>query len=124
MPPESGILPSAVPDPEVSEAAPSAPALLLEDGTLVAGREADEIVTYALDPITAENTSGLKSVLLDILGPYENIVTEYRYMNNNQSYYSYMREITPDYPWFGSLAVFLILLFSVFRIGGNLLWKR
>ena len=86
--------------------------------------EADEIVTYALDPITSANTTGLKSVLLGILGPYENIVTEYRYMNNNQSYYSYLREITPDYPWFGSLAVFLVLLFSVFRIGGNLLWKK
>lgn len=89
-----------------------------------ADREADEIVVYALDPVTSANTSGLKSILLDILGPYENIVTEYRYQNYNQSTYSYLREITPDYPWFGSLAVFLVLLFSVFRIGGSMLWKK
>ena len=99
--------------------------VFVQDGVpVLSQREADEIVTYALDPITSANTTGLKSVLLGILGPYENIVTEYRYMNNTQSDYSYLREITPDYPWFGSLAVFLVLLFSVFRIGGNLLWKK
>lgn len=107
-----------------SPAQPSELPFLTADGEMLAMREADEIVTYALDPITADDTSGLKSVLLDILGPYENIVTEYRYQNYNQSQYSYLREITPDYPWFGSLAVFLLLLFSVFRIGGNLLWKK
>lgn len=107
------------PDPEVSM-----PVFIPDGAQLLPDREADEIVVYALDPITSQNTTGLKSVLLGILGPYENIVTEYRYMNNNQSYYSYLREITPDYPWFGSLAVFLVLLFSVFRIGGNLLWKK
>ena len=91
---------------------------------ILTDREADEIVVYALDPITPANTTGLKSVLLGILGPYENIVTEYRYQNYNSTQYSYLREITPDYPWFGSLAVFLVLLFSVFRIGGSLLWRK
>ena len=99
--------------------------VFVQDGVpVLSQREADEIVTYALDPITSANTTGLKSVLLGIIGPYENIVTEYCYMNSNNQYYSYLREITPDYPWFGSLAVFLVLLFSVFRIGGNLLWKK
>lgn len=121
---ETGILTSAAPDPEVSAVVPSEPVFILDGGELLPDREADEIVTYALDPITAQNTTGLKSVLLGILGPYENIVTEYRYMNYNQTSYSYLREITPDYPWFGSLVVFLVLLFSVFRIGGNLLWKK
>lgn len=118
------VLASSSPDVDVSEAVPSEPVFVFADGELLPDREADEIVTYALDPITAQNTTGLKSVLLGILGPYENIVTEYRYMNYNQTSYSYLREITPDYPWFGSLAVFLVLLFSVFRIGGNLLWKK
>ena len=89
--------------------------VFVQDGVpVLSQREADEIVTYALDPITSANTTGLKSVLLGIIGPYENIVTEYRYMNSNNQYYSYL----------GSLAVFLVLLFSVFRIGGNLLWKK
>lgn len=103
---------------------PSVPVPEDEAEEFFATHQADEVVTYALDPIRPEDTSGFKAILLDILGPYENIVTEYRYMNSNQQYYSYLREITPDYPWFGSLAVFLVLLFSVFRIGGNLLWKR
>lgn len=135
MAPDVSAFPSAAPSagddlvlasPELSAApeASSGPLPVLDPELELAGREADEIVVYALDPITADDTSGLKSVLLSVLGPYENIVTEYRYMNNNQSYYSYLREITPDYPWFGSLAVFLVLLFSVFRIGGSLLWKK
>lgn len=112
----------ASPAPGPSASLEQLPGLELDD--LPVDREADEIVVYALDPVTAANTSGLKSVMLDILGPYENIVTEYRYQNYNASTYSYLREITPDYPWFGSLAVFLVLLFSVFRIGGSMLWKK
>ena len=128
---ESGVqlgLPSGEsPEPVESEQLPVvslAPEPSADPEVFFSTQEADEIVVYALDPITSANTTGLKSVLLGVIGPYENIVTEYRYMNNNQSAYSYLREITPDYPWFGSLAVFLVLLFSVFRIGGNLLWKK
>ena len=112
--PEPSPVPSATPEP----------LFVFEGDDVLTAREADEIVVYALDPITSGNTSGLKSVLLSVLGPYESIVTEYRYQNTNQSTYSYLRQVSPDYPWFGSLAVFLVLLFSVFRIGGNLLWKK
>lgn len=124
---ETGLPAGESPAPVETEQFPVvslAPDLAAEAEEFFSTHEADEIVVYALDPITSSNTTGLKSVLLGVIGPYENIVTEYRYLNNNQSAYSYLREITPDYPWFGSLAVFLVLLFSVFRIGGNLLWKK
>lgn len=124
---ETGLPAGESPVPVETEQLPVvslAPDLTAEAEEFFSTQEADEIVVYALDPITSTNTTGLKSVLLGVIGPYENIVTEYRYQNYNATQYSYLREITPDYPWFGSLAVFLVLLFSVFRIGGNLLWKK
>lgn len=124
---ETGLPAGESPAPVEAEQLPVvslAPDLAAEVDDFFSTQEADEIVVYALDPITSSNTTGLKSVLLGVIGPYENIVTEYRYQNYNATQYSYLREITPDYPWFGSLAVFLVLLFSVFRIGENLLWKK
>lgn len=80
------------------------------------------IQTYALNPI--ESADGLKGVLLDVLGPYDAVVVEYRYQTSTTGNYQYVREIQYDWPWLGSLAVFLVLLWSVFRIAGGFICKR
>lgn len=80
------------------------------------------IQAYALNPITG--ASGLKGVLLDVLGDYDAIVVEYRYQNNNSSTYSYVREIQPDFPWLCSAAIFLALLWSIFAIGGRMICRK
>lgn len=80
------------------------------------------IQTYVMNPVS--DSSGLKGVLIDIIGPYDSIITEYRYQNPSSTTYQYVRQIDKDYVWLGSLVVFLVLLFSVFRIGGHLLCKR
>lgn len=71
------------------------------------------IESYALSPITS--STGLKGILLDIIGPYDNIVTQYQYHSNTSSNWSYVNEITPDYPWIASAALFIVLLITVFR---------
>lgn len=76
----------------------------------------------AVNPITS--ASGLKGVLLDVLGNYDAIVVEYRYQNPNSSSYQYVREIQPDYPWLCSAGIFLALLWSVFTIGGRLICRK
>lgn len=43
--------------------------------------------------------------------------------NYNQSSYSYVREIQPDYVWCASAALFVLLVFCTFRLGGALLRK-
>lgn len=80
------------------------------------------VQTYALNPI--ESSDGLKGVLLDVLGPYDAVVVEYRYQTTTSGNYQYVREIQYDWPWLGSLAVFLVLLWSVFRIAGGFICRK
>lgn len=74
----------------------------------------DNVETYQLSPIT--DSTGLKGVLLRIIGPYDNIVTQYRYQQSNNQYYTYVNEVTPDYPWIASAALFVALLLSFFGL--------
>lgn len=81
------------------------------------------VETFALSPITS--STGLKGVLLDVVGPYDNIVTQYQYRQNTSTNYSYVNEITPDYPWIFSSVLFIVLLLSVFRLFGRCLsWMK
>lgn len=81
------------------------------------------IETFALSPITS--STGLKGILLDILGPYDNIVTQYQYRQNTSTNYSYVNEITPDYPWIASAALFIALVISVFGLlKRSMLWMK
>ena len=72
------------------------------------------IQTYALSPITS--SSGLKGILLEIIGPYDNVVTQYKYQQSNNQYYTYVNEITPDYPWIASAGLFIALVISLFSL--------
>lgn len=85
---------------------------------------ADSILTdvsvYSVSPISPNDTTGLKSVLLSLIGDYDAIVVEYEYTSNN-NYVSYLREVQPDYVWLCSAAIFLVIIYSVFRLGGILL---
>ena len=74
----------------------------------------DNVETYQLSPIT--DSTGLKGVLLRIIGPYDNIVTQYRYQQSSNQYYTYVNEVTPDYPWIASAALFIVLLVSLFGL--------
>lgn len=76
--------------------------------------EPPEIETFALSPITS--SSGLKGILLDVIGPYDNVVTQYRYQQNTSSNFSYVNEITPDYPWIFSALLFILLVLCTFRM--------
>lgn len=72
---------------------------------------------------TTESSGTLKSILVDLIGPYNPVVVEYRYQNYNQSSYSYVREIQPDYVWWFSAGLFALLIYCTFRLGGALLRK-
>lgn len=82
----------------------------------------DGIETYALSPV--QSSTGLKGILLDVIGPYDNIITQYRYQANSDSRYTYVHETTPDYPWIASAALFIVLVYSCFSLLRRALWMK
>lgn len=98
--------------------------LLVGDDDVIDLSDSSVIPFSDVDPITPADTNGLKSVLLSVLGDYESIVTEYRYQNSGSTNYQYLRQVSPDYPWLMSAALFIVLIISVFRIAGGFLWKK
>lgn len=83
--------------------------------------EITDIETFAVSPITPSDATGLKQVLLQFLGNYDPVIVEYRYMNNNNTAYSYLREIQPDYVWIASFLLLLLFVYCLFRLGGALI---
>lgn len=86
--------------------------------------EVDGISLMSVSPITPSDTTGLKAVLLDLLGSYDPVIVEYRYQNYNQSTYSYLREVQPDYVWMGSFLLLCLFVYCIFKLGGGLLCNR
>lgn len=71
-------------------------------------------------PVKASDRSGLSAILLSMFGDYSPIVTQYRYQSNTSTNYTYVNDIQPDYIWLCSAAIFAIVLFCVFKLGGTL----
>lgn len=72
-----------------------------------------------------ESSTGLKGIIIDLLGPYMPTVTQLRYQSNTSTNYTYVNDISPDFPWLCSAAVFAIVLFCVFKLlGGVLAWLK
>lgn len=93
------------------------PVLQLPDNALITTYQQDDIqVLSTVEPVTPANATGLKKILLELIGNYESIVTDYRYQNSNGTW-SYLREIQPDYVWLASAVVFAIVLWCTFRAG-------
>lgn len=74
-------------------------------------------------PITPDDSTGLKAVLLSFLGNYDPVVVEYQYQNSGSQYYSYLREIQPDYVWMASFLLLCLFIFCLFRLGGAILCR-
>lgn len=70
-----------------------------------------------------ESSSGLKGILISLFGPYMPTVTQFRYQSNTSTNYTYVNDISPDYPWIISAGIFAIVLYCVFRLGGTFLCK-
>lgn len=80
-----------------------------------------DISLMSVAPVTPEDTSGLKAVLLSVIGDYDPVVVEYRYQNSNQTSYQYLREVMPDYPWCASFLMLALFVYCIFRLGGALI---
>lgn len=77
-------------------------------------------ILSSVAPVTPSDTSGLKAVLLGLLGNYDPVIVEYQYQSS-QGYNNYLREVQPDYVWLCSFALLALMIFCIFRLGGALL---
>lgn len=80
----------------------------------------DISILTSVAPVTPSDTSGLKAVLLGLLGAYDPVIVEYQFQSS-QGYNNYLREVQPDYVWLCSFALLALMIFCIFRLGGALL---
>lgn len=83
--------------------------------------EITDIETFSVAPVSPSDAEGLKKVLLTFLGSYDPVIVEYEYKNYNNNYYSYLREVQPDYVWIASFILLALFVYCLFRLGGGLL---
>lgn len=79
----------------------------------------ESVSVYSVSPIEPSDVTGLKAVLLSLFGSYDPVVVEFAYSSSN-GYTNYLREIQPDYVWIASAAIFALVVYCVFRLGGAL----
>lgn len=65
--------------------------------------------------VSSSDATGLKSVLLSIIGEYETVVTDYTYQTGSSGYYSHSINIERDWAWICSCAIFGAVIWCVFR---------
>lgn len=78
------------------------------------------IVATGLAPVTPNDTTGLKAVLLSFIGSYDPPVVQYEYTTSN-NYKQYVNEIQPDFVWICSFALIALFIFCLFKLGGALI---
>lgn len=74
--------------------------------------------------LSSSDTSGLHSIILSLLGDYNSVVTDYEYRNNNNTYTSHSIDISPDWSWIATAVIFLVVLYSTFRLIGSIFSGR
>lgn len=96
--------------------------------------DADPNTVYILEPelisaetksqrITAADATGLKAVMLSLIGDYETVVTDYTYQSGSSGYYTHSINIERDWSWICSCGVFAIVLYCTFKAIGGFLWR-
>lgn len=89
----------------------------------------DETETVSTDVlrISASDTSGFHAVILGLLGDYNPIAvtTQYQYPSGTGYQTRYQVDVEPDWSWICTAAIFIVIIFCLFRlIGGLFAWKR
>lgn len=70
--------------------------------------------------VSSNNTSGLQSIILSLIGDYNPVVVDHTYTQG--SGYTYHEvSITPDWSWICSCGLFILVIYCVFRLIGQAL---
>lgn len=77
------------------------------EGELVEVKQTKQVVTPS-------DANGLKAVLLTILGDYETVTTDYTYQTSSQ-YLQHSITTERDWSWIMTCALFIVVIWCVFR---------
>lgn len=72
---------------------------------------------YTPRAVTAQETSGLKSALLSVLGDYSPVIIEYQYTNSVDGSITVERTSQPDYAWIAAAVLLVVFMFCLFKLG-------
>lgn len=78
----------------------------------------------SIQTISSSDTTGFKSVVLELIGPYEMLTKEYTYTNPSSNYQSKQVTTEPDYSWMISAAIFIVVIYCFLRMLGGVLCGR
>lgn len=91
-------------------------------------KEQEDLILVSEDTnilrVSASDANGFKAVILNLIGDYEPVVTDYEYRNNNNTYYSHSINIHEDWSWIASAAIFLVVLVCCFKLLGGLICRK
>lgn len=127
----------AEPDVIDSTSLPDSPAQVVVDITSLlnspdSSNSPDEVIVIEPQIVNVEtyqqrispsDTSGLKAVMLTLLGDYETTITDYEYRTGNSTYTSHSISIERDWSWICSCGIFAILLWCTYRAIGGILCR-
>lgn len=88
--------------------------------------QSDQILTGSettLLTVTPQQSNGFKKVILQLIGNYDTVVTDYTYQNYN-GYTQHSIDVQPDYSWIASAVIFLAVLYCALRFIGGLFSGR
>lgn len=80
-------------------------------------------VNVSNETISASDANGFKAVVLDLLGDYTTIITDYTY-SNTQGYTQHSIDVTPDWSWIITAGIFTVVVYCAFRLIGGILCSR
>lgn len=112
-------------DPEQGSASVVVPDVTINN-LIDTGEDLGEYVgttVYALNPVGPRDSNGLKAIMLSLIGDWDSIIVEHAYASTN-GYTNYLREVQLDYPWLCSCAIFLVIIYCIFRLGGAILCRK
>lgn len=79
--------------------------------------------TVSTERISASDANGFKAVLLGLLGDYESVITDYEYRNATGNI-QHSIDVSPDFSWIGSCALFGVVIYCFMKMVGAFLCKQ
>lgn len=78
-------------------------------------------VSVTRETVTPQDANGLKAIMLELIGDYETVVTDYTYQSGSSGYYSHSISIERDWSWIFTCSLFIVVIYCVFRAVGGIL---